>query len=426
MQFLKQKFINLEHLIDNNKIDLQNLSDVVKTATLDLIKEIENKEIALAKLFDNEEQLLLAEKIAKTISKFEQIVILAVGGSSLGGKTFSSLSELQNQHKTQKIIFVESIDPTTIKKNLENINYTKTAFLVISKSGETIETICQTLVAIDYFQKFNTNQRSNTGLNKEISDHFFFITENGNSKIGKIAKSINAPIYNHFAIGGRYSCFSAVGLLPALLCGLDANNIFKTARGLLESLKNNYQWLIESATKHLLLYNQGFSNIVLMPYLDNLKNFNDWYRQLVAESLGKNNFGFTPINSMGTVDQHSQLQLYLDGARDKLFSFIDNKKFDNDITIKGIEKNCNFHSCKLSSILQIEQNSTIKILSEKNLPIKITKIDQLNENSLSKLMIMTILEIITIAKVMKINPFDQPAVELRKVIANQMLTTNKI
>ena len=159
-----------------------------------------------------------------------------------------------------------------------------------------------------------------------------------------------------------------------------------------------------------------------MPYVDDFKNFTDWYRQLWAESLGKNSFGSTPINSMGTVDQHSQLQLYLEGNRDKFFNFIIAKNHKNDFKIKDLV-GCEtlFGGKKLSKILEVEHQTTIEVLNQKKLPIRIFEIDDVNEKVIAGLMMQMFLETIVVAYAQDINPFDQPAVELRKDLAKKIL-----
>jgi len=289
--------------------------------------------------------------------------------------------------------------------------------LVISKSGETIETICQTLIILDELKKSKI---------KNFAGQFLFITESEKNSLAKIAKKIGAEITPHPGkIGGRYSCFSIVGLLPAILAGLDAKKIRNGAKKILTDFLNKNE-ISNSCATQLTLYQQGFTNNVIMPYIDSLKNFTDWYRQLWAESLGKktgkNNFGSTPINSMGTIDQHSQLQLYLDGPKDKFFTFITAKNHQQDFLIKDLPT-CPtlFGSKKLSAIVAVEQRTTIEVLNQKKLPIRIIEIEKLDEEILGGLMMQMFLETILIAYVKNLNPFDQPAVELRKELAKKIL-----
>lgn len=345
-------------------------------------------------------------QFTKKIFSYKKVLILGVGGSSLGGKTLSAIKP-QN-----KLEFLESIDPATIKNCLSKIDLKNTFFLAISKSGETIETICQTLIILDVIHKEKI---------KNFSQQFLFITESSKNSLAIIAKNIGAEIANHpAAIGGRYSCFSIVGLLPAILSGIDIKKFRDGAKKTLADFLQNDE-ISNSCAIQLSLYEKGFTNNVVMPYVDNLKNFTDWYRQLWAESLGKKSFGPTPINSMGTIDQHSQLQLYLDGPKDKFFTFIYAKNHPCDFVIKDL-RSCTtlFGKKKLGKIVKVEQQTTIEVLNQKKLPIRIFEIENLDEENLGKLMMQMILETILIAYVKGINPFDQPAVELRKNLAKKI------
>lgn len=376
-----------------------------------LRQEIKAKKIASIDAIFNKSDLEIFAKFAKKISAHKKILVLGVGGSSLGGKTLSAL-KFQD-----RLEFLESIDPTTIKNSLSKIDFKNTFFLVISKSGETIETICQTLIVLYEIKKLKI---------KNFAKQFLFVTESEQNSLAKIAKKIGAEITSHpNTIGGRYSCFSIVGMLPALISGLDVKKIRSGAKKIIENFLDKTDRITNSCAIQLTLYQQGFESSVIMPYIDNLKNFTDWYRQLWAESLGKNNFGSTPINSMGTVDQHSQLQLYLDGPRNKFFTFITQKKHPNDFTIKDLE-GCKtlFGGKKLSDIVKVEQDTTIEVLNQKKLPIRIFEIEKLNEEVLGGLMMQMFLETILISYVKGINPFDQPAVELRKDLAKKILKKN--
>jgi glucose-6-phosphate isomerase len=388
--------------------ELKKFQELCKKSAAILHSEIKSAKLAAIDAAFAKDDLKQFEKFAEKISPYKKILVLGVGGSSLGGKTLSALKP-QN-----KLEFLESIDPSTVKNCLRKIDLKNTFFLVISKSGETIETICQTLIINDELQKQKI---------KNFAGQFLFITESQNNSLAKIAKKIGAEIIEHSnKIGGRFSCFSIVGLLPALLAGVDVGKIRLGAEKTVKEFLNDGKKVIDSCTIQLCLFECGFVNSVVMPYIDSLKNFTDWYRQLWAESLGKNNFGSVPINSMGTIDQHSQLQLYLDGPKDKFFTFLTQKNHSNDFLIKDL-KGCEtlFGGKKLSSIVAVEQETTIEVLNRKKLPIRIFAMEKLNEEVLGGLMMQMFLETILIAYVKKINPFDQPAVELRKDLAKQIL-----
>ncbi|NBV06921.1 MAG: hypothetical protein EBS06_06785 [Proteobacteria bacterium] len=387
--------------------NLAKYQKVFSPAKTRLRQEIEQKKISAIDVVFNKNDLTVFANLAKKISPYEKILVLGVGGSSLGGKTLTATKD-QN-----KLEFLESIDPTTIKNCLSKIDFKNTFFLVVSKSGETIETICQTLIVLD--------QIRNTKI-KNFAQQFLFITQSEDNSIAKIAKKIGAEIANHpEKIGGRYSCFSIVGMLPALLCGIDVKKIRQGAKKIVKDFLKNDD-IANSCATQLCLYEQGFHNNVIMPYIDSLKNFTDWYRQLWAESLGKSGFGSTPINSMGTVDQHSQLQLYLEGPKDKFFTFITLDNHKNDFLLKDLDS-CEtlFGGKKLSDIVKIEQETTIEVLHQKKLPIRIFKVKKLDEEVLGGLMMQCFLETILISYAKGINPFDQPAVELRKELAKKFL-----
>lgn len=387
--------------------NLKKFQELCKKSSKVLASEIKASKLAAIDIVFENSDLKEFEKFSKKISAYKKVLILGVGGSSLGGKTLSAL-KFQN-----KLEFLESIDPATVKNCLSKIDLKNTFFLVISKSGETIETICQTLILLEEIKKAKI---------KNYAKQFLFITESQTNSLAKIAKKIGAEITSHSnKIGGRYSCFSIVGLLPAMLAGLDAKKIRDGAKKILNDFFSGSA-ISDSCAIQLALYDKGVTNNVIMPYVDNLKNFTDWYRQLWAESLGKKSFGSTPINSMGTIDQHSQLQLYLDGTKDKFFTFITSQSHPQDFAIKDLA-GCEtlFGGKKLSTIVAVEQETTIEVLNQKKLPIRIFEIKKLDEEVLGGLMMQMFLETILIAYVKGLNPFDQPAVELRKDLAKKIL-----
>ncbi len=400
-KLLECKYLNSEKINLSDKLFLDCEKAIKK-----LRQEIHDKKLPALNIVEESDDLQQIIDIANYAKNYQKTVIIGVGGSSLGGKALCAL-KLQN-----KVDFIESIDPVKLWQYLENIDLKNTLFIVISKSGETIETICQTLIIIDLLKKNNF----------EITKNFIFITESVNSSIGRIATELKSQILFHNPkIGGRYSCFSIVGLLPALIVGLDIFKIREGANIILQDFLKNDD-LMHSSLLQLNIYDNGFINNVMMPYIDDLKNYTDWYRQLQAESLGKNSLSFTPINSMGTVDQHSQLQLYLEGKKDKFFTFIVSATHSHDFLISDLN-NCQtlFSNKKLSQILAIEYQTTIQTLVDKFLPVRIFTINNLDEKTIGALMMQMFLETIIMGYSMKINPYDQPAVEIRKEMAKNIL-----
>lgn len=399
----------LNHDAKHSDSQLDHWREKCRTKADLLTSQILEGRLAMIDIIFSESQHSKIIAASEKIKLYKKILFLGVGGSSLGGKTLCSL----NPKKADRIEFLESIDANTINLCFSKLVLKETFFVVISKSGETVETICQTLILIEEFGKQNIT---------DFADQFLFITEKKDSSITNIANKINAPTVEHPAeIGGRYSCFSIVGLLPAILADLDIDKIRDGAKSALQNFHDNND-VVESCAIQLSLYEHGVTNSVIMPYVDRLKNFTDWYRQLWAESLGKNSFGSTPINSMGTIDQHSQLQLYLDGPKDKLFTFITLEEKEFDFAINDLEGvKTLFGNKKLSQIIEIEHSTTIETLSQNQNTIRIIKLDCLDEEVMGFLMMTFILETILIAYVKDINPFDQPAVELRKSLARKML-----
>lgn len=400
----RQEFKNIE-ISDVSTFERQNVEKAIKR----LRNEIAEKKIPALSIVEQNDDLQNFQKITQSLQKFKKIFVLGVGGSSLGAKTICAIKS------NCQLEFIESIDPDSIANSLNNVDFATSFFLVISKSGQTVETICQALIVIDKFRKENHSQQI-------LAENFLFITADKLSSLAQIANKINAQVIDHPAdIGGRYSVFCAVGVIPALIAGLDVKKFRSGAKLAIDYFLNN-STIANSIAIQIELYNRGFRNNVFMPYVDILKNFTDWYRQLLAESLGKNGYGATPINSMGTVDQHSQLQLYLEGNHDKFFTFISAKIKTNDFTINDLE-GCKtlFANKKLSEILDIEKNTTIEVLRQKKLPIRLFELNKVDEESLGALMMQMFLEIIAIAYAKNINPFDQPAVELRKDLAKQIL-----
>ncbi len=396
----QQEFLN---------IDEKTLDKKLEKSYLELKKQLENQEYPQIQAIFDEKSIQNIKNCAKKLEKFKKILVIGVGGSSLGGKTFKSLSDAEN------IDFLESIDPVTINKKINKINTKEYFFLVISKSGETIETISQTLLILQYLDDLGI---------KDISDRFLFITQDHENSLAKIAKSISAEIYLHPSdVGGRFSCFTVVGLLPAILAGIDIDKIIEGAKSTVGNfLGNNENEIVKAIQIQNNLFDRGFTGNVVMPYIDAMKNYTDWYRQLWAESLGKKGFGSTPINSMGTVDQHSQLQLYLEGPKDKFFTFFIADNHRKDLSVKDLaDVKTLFGGKKLSEIVAIESQTTIQTLTDKNLPIRIFKIEEFNETSLGSLMMHMFLEVILFAKLRNIDPFDQPGVEIRKNMAKELL-----
>lgn len=346
--------------------------------------------------------------------KFDAILILGTGGSSLGAQTLASLkySGCGLPQSKPALYFMDNIDPFTFQSLFSAIDLKKTGVIAISKSGSTAETLCQLLICLEHWQ-------SKVGESR-LREHFTLLTEYKDSPLYRLGQRYGLKVLEHHSqVGGRFSVFSNVGGLPALLAGLDFAKIREGAAKVLKSP----QQAIEGASVIFSLYKEStISNTVVMPYLDRLINFSAWFRQLWAESLGKNGVGLTPINALGTVDQHSQTQLYLDGPRDKFFTFIVSNIKGQGEKVTTSEADLGYLNHKtMGDLLEAEQRATIQSLREKGCPLRILHIDSLNEASLGALLMHYMIETIVTAELLGINAFDQPAVERGKILTREYL-----
>jgi glucose-6-phosphate isomerase len=319
---------------------------------------------------------------------------------------------------------MDNIDPGTFERLFQNVAPEKTGFIVISKSGDTAETMTQFLYCLDIFR--------NALEENLLNQHFTVITEPGERPLRRLAEHFEIDIIDHDpGVGGRFSALSPVGMLPALIVGLEASELRAGALSVLQPVlegisASEFAPAIGAALNIGLAKKCGVGATVIMPYLDQLTSFGLWFRQLWAESLGKSGEGTTPINALGTVDQHSQLQLYLDGPKDKMFTLV----FSRVAQSGGIVPEDLADSPDLSylagrrmgDLLEAEQQATARTLINKNRPTRIITIDRLDEQTLGALMMHFMLETIVAADLLGVNAFDQPAVENGKILAKEYLT----
>ena len=331
-----------------------------------------------------------SKKILSKVKKFKQISIIGMGGSILGTEAIHSFLK----HKIKKkITFYDNLkkDLVLSKSNKKKLN------LVISKSGSTLETI------------------SNANILIKKNDENIFITENRNSYLMKLAKKLKAEVvYHNDYIGGRYSVLSEVGMLPAELMGLKQNK-FKRFNDLIKN-KRFINSLILNVSNTINLIKQKKFNSIILNYDESSINLFNWYQQLIAESLGKNNKGILPIISLLPKDNHSLMQLYMDGFKNNFFTFFfvqDNVK-KNIINSNIIDTHSYLRGKSLSDILEAQFNATKKVFIKKKIPFRSFYLRKKNEETLGELFTFFILETILLGKVMKINPYNQPAVELIK------------
>jgi glucose-6-phosphate isomerase len=322
-----------------------------------------------------------------------------MGGSILGAKAIYKF--LQDKTK-KKFVFIDNLKHKLSKyeKSNEAVN------IIISKSGNTLETIINTSILI------NQNQK-----NKNI-----FITEKKNSYLLNLAHKIRAEVFEHKNyIGGRYSVLSEVGMLPAELMGFDERK-FKRLNLLINN--NNFlKKLIINVDATLKFIKQGKSNSIILNYDEKSENLLKWYQQLIAESLGKKSKGLLPMISNMPMDNHSLLQLYLDGPKKNFYTFFN--VFEKKSEIINKKNILNTHAyLKNKSIFQIlnsQKKATENIFKKRKLPFRSFELLRRNEETLGELFCFFILETILLGRALKVNSFDQPSVELVKKETKKIL-----
>tara|TARA_B100000614_G_scaffold76406_2_gene68311 strand:+ start:4309 stop:5478 length:1170 start_codon:yes stop_codon:yes gene_type:complete len=360
---------------------------------------IVKKELRLI-LSDKENQVINSLKLSykysysnkfldKFKNRFSSIRLIGMGGSILGTKAIYSF--LNSQIK-KKIFFFDNLLPLLKKEKKSNF-----LNIIISKSGNTLETISNTNNIV------KKNQRN------------IFITENSNNYLRNLAYQLKAEIVDHNNfIGGRYSVLSEVGMLPCSLIGLKSNK-FKQFNSLIK--KNGFiESLVSNVANILYFVKKKKNNSIILNYDENSDDLFKWYQQLVGESLGKKQKGIFPFISTMPKDNHSLMQLYLDGPQKNFFTFFGvSEKKSNKIINSTILETFNFiKNKKFSQILDSQRIATQKVFNNMNIPFRSFEIKRRNEETLGELFTFFILETILLGKCLKINPYDQPAVELIK------------
>ena len=335
------------------------------------------------------------DKKIQKFKKYSNIKIIGMGGSILGAE---SIYEFLKDKIKKNFYFINNLKPKIINNNKKNVN------LIISKSGNTLETI------------------SNLNVHLKKKDKNIFITENKSSYLATVAEKLKAEIIHHNDfIGGRYSVLSEVGMLPAELMGLNPKK-FKQLNNLVKNKKFINQLTANVANIIYLLKQKKFNSIILN-YDEKSNNLFKWYQQLVAESLGKKGIGILPILSLMPKDNHSVMQLYLDGPQNNFFTFFYTKENKPQKIISGsILSTHNYLKNKnLDEIIFSQKQATENIFRKKNIPFRSFEIIKRDEKTLGELFCFFILETILIGRSLKINPYDQPAVELIKKETKKIL-----
>lgn len=423
-------YLNAENIGEEHGITIDRVKehkDKVKTFHEELIAEREAGKIGFYELPYDKHTVKNIEKFAdKQKKKFDNFVVLGIGGSALGNIALqNSLNHLYynqfptKRRKAPRIHVLDNVDPEFISDFLDIYDPEKTLFNVISKSGSTAETAAQFLIFVDLLKK---------KLGKKFTKNLVITTDEKKGTLREIANAYGIQTFEiPENVGGRFSVLTNVGLLTAAMAGLDIRTLLKGAAAMLvrcdtDDIMENPAYL--NALLHYLLDRKKGKNIsVMMSYSTSLYYWADWYRQLWAESLGKEkdlngkpvNVGQIPVKALGVTDQHSQVQLYTEGPNDKVFTFLTVDKYRNDITLPDFERKYSslryLSGHKLSELFDAEMKATEYALTKKERPSCRVIFPSINEYTIGQFIMMYEIQTAFAGKLYNINAFDQPGVE---------------
>jgi glucose-6-phosphate isomerase len=364
------------------------------------------------------DDLRAAAKQAATLKGFTTVAVLGIGGSSLGGQALTALAKPGKPH----VEFHDNPDPFAWAKALKRFDLKKTHFIAISKSGGTAETLMQVLTAVDALEKLGV---------KTLKKHFTIVTEPHQSPLADFADSIGAVKLDHpTGVGGRYSVLTMVGALPGLAMGLNFKQLRAGAQAALDQVLDakapgDAPAAVGAALHYALAAQNKLATTILWPYADDLAVFGGWWRQLWAESLGKDGQGSTPVSVLGPVDQHSQLQLFRDGPGNALFTLMTvDTKGKGPAAPRPRAKALGLAYLagkKLGDLVDAEARATAQTLFKNGRPVRQIHLAKVDEFHMGALMMHFMLETIVMGKLMGVDPFNQPGVEEGKVLARQYL-----
>ena len=378
----------------------------------------------------NEETVWLVKEYAAMVQdRFENILVLGIGGSALGGiavceallKPYWNLLNQEQRENLPRIFFLDNIDPDQVNGLLEVLDIKKTLVNVITKSGSTAETMSQFMIL-------------RNKLEQELGDDYRkHIVATTDQNAGILRQISNEEGYKTFVVpddvGGRFSVFSAVGLLPFALVGIDIEELMQGVKDMDLALKNtdiHHNIAAQNALIHYLMDTQKGKNIsVMMPYSSRLKYISDWYVQLWAESLGKShdldgnkvNIGPTPVKAVGATDQHSQIQLYNEGPNNKIINFIRVKEFDTTLEIPRIFEftGAGYLGGKtINELINAEADATKVALTDYQRPNVTITLEKINPYNIGQLLYMLEVQTAIAGELYNINTFNQPGVEQAK------------
>jgi glucose-6-phosphate isomerase len=396
-----------------------NISCLMDEAFQRVVEECENGVAGYYNLPEDSKMVVTeveALSSSETIKNSDTIAVIGIGGSSLGAKAIDSM--LRHKYpQAKRLIFFENPDPVETLLKFASMDKEKTIFIVISKSGSTIETMSLFKAVISYFK---------IDLNGDDKDRLIAITDEG-SVLCRFADRYGIKVYTiPHNVGGRFSVLSAVGIVPLTLAGYDCCSILEGGAKIVRRFFNREEDHILLKAAFIATNWEKYRMNVLFAYASFLDDFTKWYVQLWGESLGKidksgNRVGLTPLGQIGSIDQHSFLQLIIEGPIDKTVTFIKIEDFENDIlipdiTFEGIQK-CDFvNGHTFNELINAECDATREAIAQQGVPVDAIIFDKLSEANIGELILYY--EILTslTGSILNINTYNQPGVELGKRI----------
>jgi len=366
---------------------------------------------------DMEAILNLASHIT---GNFKELILLGTGGSSLGAQAAIALARFTKGRSTS-IHTPDSLDPYEMDLLFETLDPASTHILAVSKSGTTGETLAQLLACRQWLETAT--------LSKPMPDHFSFITEPGERPLRTYASKLGSIVLDHPTdVGGRFSVLTNVGMVPAAVAGLSVKDFREGAKATCAAVSADPSAsaaVVGAALTQTLCDHKNINQILMMPYAESLRAFTRWHGQLWAESLGKDGLGTTPIRAVGPVDQHSQLQLFLDGPNDKLCTIVTIPSYDKGPRIDAKEAEAYgldyMAGRTIGDMVTCQSRATQDSLRSRGRTVREIIIEELNEQNLGGLFISFMLETVITAHLMGVDAFDQPAVEEGKILTRQYL-----
>jgi glucose-6-phosphate isomerase len=427
----------------SSKIGAHGLDEATLSAVLEragsalgrLCDEYDARELPILRIGEETEDINAAKTALEALSVDAGcIVFFGTGGSGLGGQTLAQIagwnipgggrSYSRGRPRTR---FYDNLDALTHQGALEGVDLATTRFVVTSKSGGTTETLAQVMTALQAVEA--------AGLKDKIPQMFLGITEpakDGQSNgLRQLLSSYGVPMLEHHTgIGGRFSCLTNVGLLPAMARGLDAQALRRGAQSVVLQMRaakrpEEVPAALAAAIAVGLCETKGIANVVMMPYCDRLASLSKWFVQLWAESLGKQGHGTSPIGALGPLDQHSQLQLFMDGPRNHYLTILRLASAGTGpIIAPKLAKTANVDYLggkTIGDIVDAQSHAIVTALGEAGRPVRTIDMADLSEETVGALLMHFMLETILTGYLLDIDPFDQPAVERAKVLTRQSL-----